>query len=50
MKNASMSDTNRNKSRDNVTNSREIQIETIDGRLGSERIDNKFYSCIGLET
>ena len=50
MKNASLSKNNKNKSRENETDSSEIKIESINGGLGAGMIDKKFNSYIGLES
>ena len=50
MKNASMPKYNRDKTRNNKTDSSEIQIQSINGVLGAEIKDKKCYSHIGLES
>ena len=49
MKNAYMLDNKRNKSRKNETDRSEIKIESINGGLGTEMMDKKLNSNIGLE-
>ena len=50
MRNESMPDNNRNKSRENENDRSEIKIESIYGGLGTEMMDKKLNSNIGLES
>ena len=50
MKNAAIPENNRNKSKENETDSSEIKSESINDRLGADMIDKKFNSNIGLES
>ena len=50
MKNAAIPENNRNKSRENETDSSEIKSESINDVLGADMIDKKFNSNIGLES
>ena len=50
MKNAPMSNNNRNKSRENETDRSEIKIKLMNGGQGAEMMDKKLNSYIGLES
>ena len=50
MRNESMPDNNRNKSRENENDRSEIKIESIYGGLGTEMMDKKLNSNIGFES